>query len=161
MNPLNRSEIMRRVRRSNTAPELRVRRTLHNLGFRFRLHVKTLPGTPDIVLPKHRLCIFVHGCFWHRHPNCRLASTPTSNRLFWLDKFQRNTVRDTSIAQRLHDLGWRVEIVWECETKRAEVLRHRIGEIFERLIYEPERPEMGSDAFPDDLSEPNGNGIPD
>lgn len=117
-----RSRIMRAVGRRDTRPELRVRRALHSMGYRFRLHRKDLPGTPDIVLPKYRTCIFVHGCFWHRHEGCKKATTPKSNESFWQDKFARNVLRDEESRRALEALGWNVVIVWECETERAETL---------------------------------------
>ena len=117
-----RSRIMRAVGRRDTRPELRVRRALHSMGYRFRLHRKDLPGTPDIVLPKYRTCIFVHGCFWHRHEGCKKATTPKSNESFWQEKFARNVLRDEENRRALEALGWNVVIVWECETERAETL---------------------------------------
>jgi DNA mismatch endonuclease (patch repair protein) len=92
------------------------------MGYRFRLHRKDLPGKPDIVLPKHRLCIFVHGCFWHRHPGCVRASTPQSNKEFWTRKLAGNVERDQCNAMELAKSGWRVSVIWECETKSASAL---------------------------------------
>jgi DNA mismatch endonuclease (patch repair protein) len=106
----------------DTAPEIRVRRYLHAVGLRFRLHDKSLPGRPDIVLPALGAVIFVHGCFWHRHPNCRFATTPSSNAAFWQGKFRKNTERDMAKAAALKAAGWRVHVVWECETRQEEVL---------------------------------------
>lgn len=117
---------MQKVRQRHTKPELIVRRTVHALGYRFRLHRKDLPGSPDLALPKHKIAIFVHGCFWHRHPGCRLASTPKSNSEFWNDKFRRNVERDSRKETELRDLGWRVMVVWECETRDPENLRRLI-----------------------------------
>lgn len=119
---MDRSEIMRAVRRLDTGPELIVRRTLHRLGFRFRLHRKDLPGTPDIVLPKSKTAIFVHGCFWHRHRGCRYTTTPKTNAAFWDAKFSRNIERDRQNEAKLAELGWRVLIVWQCETKNTDRL---------------------------------------
>lgn len=115
LSPLERSERMSRIRSSNTSPELAIRRALHALGFRFRLHRKDLPGKPDIVLPRHKTVIFVHGCFWHRHVGCKVASTPKTNTGFWEEKFQRNTARDERNAALLQALGWKVLVVWECD----------------------------------------------
>jgi len=112
-----RSAIMRAVPRKNSKPEMIVRRVLHSLGYRFRLHRRELPGTPDIVLPKHRLAIFVHGCFWHRHPGCRLASTPRTRADFWQSKFDRNVERDAASTHALRALGWSVLVIWECQTR--------------------------------------------
>jgi len=112
-----RSEIMRKVGRVNTKPELAVRRVLHALGCRFRLHRSDLPGTPDIVLPKYRTVIFVHGCFWHRHARCRKATTPESNYDYWQRKFDSNRRRDRRNKRGLSKMGWRCCVVWECQTK--------------------------------------------
>lgn len=114
---------MRAVPRKHSKPELLVRSALHRLGYRFSLHRNDLPGTPDIVLPKHRVVIFVHGCFWHRHPGCRLSSTPRTRAEFWQTKFDRNVERDAAAISALEALGWRVIVVWECETRQVEPLR--------------------------------------
>lgn len=116
-----RSAMMAGIKSKNTRPELTLRRYLHGLGFRFRLHVKELPGKPDIVLPRYRLCIFVHGCFWHRHPGCRFAATPKSNTEFWLQKFAANTEREELVEKQLHEAGCRVFRIWECGLKNADV----------------------------------------
>lgn len=109
-----RSEMMRNIRSRNTNLEQVVRRFLHRKGYRFRLHSKTLPGSPDIVLPKHRLVIMVHGCFWHRHEGCKLAYTPKSNLDRWQRKFDANQTRDQIVQQQLEDKGWKVITLWEC-----------------------------------------------
>ena len=114
VDPATRSRMMSGIRARNTRPEMRLRRALHALGFRFRLHAKGLPGKPDLVLHKHGAVIFVHGCFWHRHLDCRLASTPASNREFWNDKFVSNIERDKRATEALRERGWRVATVWEC-----------------------------------------------
>src|SRR5687768_2132535 len=106
---------MARIRSSNTKPEVSLRKALHRLGLRFRLHGRKLPGKPDIVLPRFKTAIFVHGCFWHRHEGCKVANTPKSNTDFWVDKFSRNVARDAKIADELKRLGWRVIVAWECE----------------------------------------------
>ena len=106
--------MMSGIRARNTRPEMRLRRELHALGFRFRLHAKDLPGKPDLVLKKHNAAIFVHGCFWHRHRDCRLASTPASHREFWGDKFAKNVERDRQAMEALRAMDWRVAIIWEC-----------------------------------------------
>jgi len=110
---------MARIGRKDTAPEKLLRSDLHRAGFRFRLHVKDLPGSPDIALPKYSAVIFVHGCFWHRHAGCALASTPVTRRDFWLQKFKANTLRDHRQQAALRVAGWRVGIVWECELRNA------------------------------------------
>ena len=108
---------MAAVTSKNTQPEVAVRRFLHALGYRFRLHRKDLPGKPDIVMPKLRTCIFVHGCFWHRHTGCRYATTPKTRSEFWKAKFSRNVERDLENVQALEALGWKVLVVWECEVR--------------------------------------------
>lgn len=117
-----RSALMSRVRGKHTSPELAVRRMAHSLGLRFRLHRKDLPGRPDLVFPKHQTVVFVHGCFWHRHPRCKNASTPKSNVEFWRDKFERNVARDAKNRADLEAAGWRVETIWECEIKSGDAL---------------------------------------
>jgi DNA mismatch endonuclease (patch repair protein) len=121
-----RSAIMRRVRSSDTAPELLVRRLLHRCGFRFRLHDAKLPGKPDIVLPKHRTAVFIHGCFWHRHVRCKEATTPQSNIEYWEAKFARNQLRDRRVRLNLRRLGWKVIVVWECQLRKPERLLARL-----------------------------------
>lgn len=127
---VTRSDIMRAVKRAHTGPEVAVRKLLHSLGLRFRLHRKALPGSPDIVLPKHRTVIFVHGCFWHRHPGCRYASTPKTRQDYWLPKFAANVERDARKTSQLEELGWRVLVVWECETRSEEALEARLRREF-------------------------------
>jgi DNA mismatch endonuclease, patch repair protein len=117
-----RSENMRRIRARNTRPELQVRKALHALGFRFLLHDKRLPGKPDIVLPRWRCIIFVHGCFWHGH-DCSLGAKPATNAQFWAEKISANRRRDGVQAAELHRLGWRIATVWECSLKG----RNRLG----------------------------------
>jgi DNA mismatch endonuclease, patch repair protein len=108
---------MSRVRSTDTGPELLVRKAAHALGLRFRLHRRDLPGSPDLVFPKRAVALFVHGCFWHRHPTCRRASTPKSQTAYWTRKFARNVARDRRVAAELMALGWRPVVVWECQTK--------------------------------------------
>jgi DNA mismatch endonuclease (patch repair protein) len=121
-----RSEIMRAVRRAHTSPEISVRKILHSLGLRFRLHRKDLPGTPDIVLRKHKTAIFVNGCFWHRHKNCWKATTPKTRTEFWISKFAANIARDRRSERSLVKAGWSVLKVWECETLNPDKLRTRL-----------------------------------
>lgn len=127
---MSRSDIMRAVKRAHTAPEMIVRQELHALGLRFRLHRRDLPGSPDIVLPRLRTVIFVHGCFWHRHSDCRYATTPKTRQEYWLPKFAANIERDARKEAQLQALGWRVLLVWECETKRREELTLRLRREF-------------------------------
>nr|WP_298099444.1 DNA mismatch endonuclease Vsr [uncultured Shinella sp.] len=105
----------------NTKPEMIVRRALHRLGFRFRLHRRDLPGKPDIVLPRHRLAILVHGCFWHQHTGCRDARIPRTRQDYWTAKFKRNLIRDEQTVEALTELGWKVAIIWECEAKKSQL----------------------------------------
>jgi DNA mismatch endonuclease (patch repair protein) len=118
-----RSRMMSGIRSKDTKPEMTVRRFLHARGFRYRLHARDLPGSPDLVLPKYRVAILVHGCFWHRHSACRFATTPASNAERWRLKFQTNIDRDIRKLTSLQAAGWRVIVVWECELKRDPVSR--------------------------------------
>jgi len=115
---ITRSRMMAGIKGTHTKPELALRRALHRLGLRFRLHARDLPGRPDIVLPKHRAVIQVHGCFWHRHENCSYATNPGSNKSFWKKKFGETVERDQRQIVALRKAGWRVAIVWECAIKR-------------------------------------------
>ena len=123
-----RSKIMSRIRSRDTKPEMIVRRTAHRLGFRFRLHRRDLPGSPDLVFPRHRAVIMVHGCFWHRHPGCRFATTPQTRKSYWENKFRGNVVRDRRSHEALIELGWRVLVIWECETRDEGAVAERIRE---------------------------------
>ncbi len=125
-NRKKRSEIMSKIRATNTKPEILVRRTLYALGYRFRLYGKNLPGKPDIVLPRHRAVIFVHGCFWHHHADCAKSRLPATNVKFWKAKILRNVQRDKKILSGLRRFGWRVMIVWECETKEGKFTKKLI-----------------------------------
>lgn len=116
ISPERRSWLMSRVKGKNTTPEVRVRQIAHGMGLRFRLHRKDLPGKPDLVFPKYRVALLVHGCFWHRHPNCKKSSIPKSNSEFWENKFARNVQRDVENMEDLVALGWKPIIVWACET---------------------------------------------
>jgi DNA mismatch endonuclease (patch repair protein) len=122
----HRSWNMAQISGKDTTPELTVRSLLHRLGYRFRLHRKDLPGQPDIVLPRHQTVIFVHGCYWHRHKGCRFAYTPKTRTDFWQRKFEENVARDIRTRKRLRKLGWRIIIVWECETRDLEALAERL-----------------------------------
>ena len=116
----HRSWNMSRIRSRNTTPEKLVRSMLHRMGFRFRLHRRDLPGTPDIVLPRYRTVVFVHGCFWHRHCGCRFTYTPKSRVDFWNRKFRENVKRDRRARRKLRRLEWRVVVVWECQARTPE-----------------------------------------
>lgn len=118
----HRSWNMSRICGQHTSPELLVRSLLHRSGFRFRLHRRDLPGSPDIVLPRHKVVVFVHGCFWHRHPRCRSAAMPKSHPEFWRQKFRANVRRDRRNISQLIKLGWQVIIIWECETRDSRAL---------------------------------------
>ena len=129
--PEQRSYIMRSVGTRNTGPELVVRRALHGMGLRFGLHRKDLPGKPDIVLPKHKAVVFVHGCFWHGH-NCSKGRPPKTRLDFWVPKIERNRSRDAESAKMLKKGGWRVLTVWQCQTKHAAKLQSKLEKFFER-----------------------------
>lgn len=118
-----RSRMMSGIRGRHTKPELSVRKALSAAGFRYRLHSKELPGRPDVVLGKSRCAIFVHGCFWHRHPGCKYSYTPKSNVRFWLKKFHENVQRDKSARAALRKAGWRVLVIWECQTDEKRLMR--------------------------------------
>lgn len=115
-----RSRMMAGIKEKDTKPERAVRRALHARGFRFRLHAKNVQGRPDIVLPKHRAVIFVHGCFWHRHEGCRYTTTPSTRPEFWQAKFGANVARDSAVRATLLKSGWRVATVWECALRKRE-----------------------------------------
>lgn len=115
--PSQRSRNMRRIRSADTQPERIVRKIAHGLGLRFRLYRRDLPGTPDLVFPKHRSVVFVHGCFWHQHKGCRFAKLPRSRPEYWLPKLARNTERDAEARRLLEAANWRVLEIWECETR--------------------------------------------
>ena len=125
-----RSKNMAAIKSKNTKPEIKVRKVLHSMGYRFRLHSKNLPGSPDIVLPKYKTIIFVHGCFWHRHKNCKYASTPKTRQEFWNKKFEENIKRDSEIQDKIKNLNWRSVVIWECETKNIDNLRDKIIDVF-------------------------------
>jgi len=138
--PLERSQMMTKVKSKDTKPEKKVRSLLHSMGYRFRLHRKDLPGKPDIVLPKFRKVIFVHGCFWHGHPGCRRASRPADNADFWNVKLDSNLRRDAEVIQRIEAAGWKPLVIWQCEIRDTEVLRLRLQRFLveeaEETVYE-------------------------
>jgi len=127
MSKVERSERMSRICGKDTKPELYVRRTLHRLGYRYRLHRRDLPGAPDLVFPSRKKVIFVHGCFWHAHENCKIAHRPKTRRIFWDAKFKRNKERDRNNAKLLKKMGWDICIIWECEIKNDDLLVKRLS----------------------------------
>lgn len=129
--PEYRSHLMSRIKSKDTKPERIVRSALFAQGYRFRLHRADLPGKPDIVLPRHRIVIFVHGCFWHQHQDCSRASMPKSNSEYWVPKLRRNVERFRTARRQLKILGWHVAVVWECETKNMKKLEKRINLLME------------------------------
>ncbi len=124
---------MSRVRSKDTKPEILVRKFLHKNGFRYRLHVKDLSGKPDIVLPKYKTVIFIHGCFWHGHEGCKKASLPKTRTEWWTDKIQKNAANDQNVEITLLDLGWRVIKIWECELK-SKILEQTLDELLINII---------------------------
>ncbi|NMC44989.1 MAG: DNA mismatch endonuclease Vsr [candidate division Zixibacteria bacterium] len=126
-----RSEIMARIGGSDTRPEKVVRSILFKMGYRYRLNVKKLPGKPDIVLPKYKIIVFIHGCFWHGHKRCKRGSMPRSNTLFWKRKIEGNRGRDVLVRRRLKGLGWRVLVIWECQLRNPERIANRLCQFIE------------------------------
>lgn len=126
LTPEQRSQNMSRIRNKNTRPEKIVRSVLHLLGFRFRLHRRDLPGTPDIVLPGRKAVIFVHGCFWHQHKGCKDSGIPKTNAELWETKLNKNVARDKKNTAALKQLGWKVLEIWECETENLLPLTNRL-----------------------------------
>jgi DNA mismatch endonuclease, patch repair protein len=127
LQPEQRSENMRRIRSHDTAPEMTVRRMVHAMGYRYRLHVKTLPGKPDLVFPRLRKIIEVYGCFWHGHTVCREGRVPGSRQEYWAPKLRANRQRDLKNRRQLRDLGWSVLVVWECQTENSSRLQSRLA----------------------------------
>jgi DNA mismatch endonuclease, patch repair protein len=123
---VRRSENMRRITSKNTKPEMLVRRLVHGMGFRYRLHVKTLPGKPDLVFSKRLKAIFVHGCFWHQHNQCREGRVPSSREDYWRPKLERNVQRDKKHVRRLRREGWSVLTVWECQLRDTDLLKRKL-----------------------------------
>ena len=129
-----RSEVMGRIRSSDTRPEMMVRRLAHAMGYRYRLHRRDLPGTPDLLFPGRRKVVFVHGCFWHRHEDCRYAYRPKTRVAFWDEKFRVNVERDRRALAGLENLGWDVFVIWECETRNPDALALRLREFLEGKV---------------------------
>ncbi|MBN1379485.1 MAG: DNA mismatch endonuclease Vsr [Gammaproteobacteria bacterium] len=130
LTPEKRSWNMSRIRGKDTKPELVVRSVLHSMGYRFRVSNKDFPGKPDILLPKHKIVIFVHGCFWHRHAGCKYAYFPKSNIEFWLNKFKANINRDQVVTREIMEKGWQQFVIWECETKDKDCVRRVLKDFF-------------------------------
>lgn len=126
-----RSEVMRKIRGKDTKPELLLRSALFKMGYRFRIHRKDLPGKPDIVFPKQRLAIFVHGCFWHYHQDCREGRIPSTNSKFWKEKLQKNISKDERNIEALQSLGWQVLVVWECDIEKK--LSNTLESVIQKL----------------------------
>lgn len=134
--PARRSRMMSGIRGRDTKPEMVVRRFLHAHGYRYRLHRKDLPGKPDIVLSRLRVCIFVNGCFWHHHSGCRFAVLPKSRPEFWEAKLLANAVRDQQIVKSLNEKGWRTLVVWECELRRSEAVLEKLLKRLRELSFQ-------------------------
>lgn len=131
LTPAKRSYVMSRVKGKDTHPELTVRRLVYHAGFRYRLYDPRLPGKPDLVFWGKRKVIFVHGCFWHGHERCQLNRRPQSNQEYWSAKLERNRARDSLNLSKLHEMGWRVFVVWECELKKTDILLGRLKAFLE------------------------------
>lgn len=131
--PLKRSEIMSRISGKNTFPEIAVRKILYSLGCRYRLHYNKFVGKPDIVISKLKTVIFINGCFWHQHKGCKRRSVPKSNLEYWKDKLKFNVKKQKDDIKGLRELGWKVFIIWECETKKSESLYNQVKEIYEEI----------------------------
>ena len=130
--PLTRPEMMGRIRSENTRPEILARAAVHASGMRFRIHVATLPGKPDLANKRRTWAIFVHGCFWHSHAGCALASKPKSNRSYWIRKLRGNKARDRVKLRALRAAGYRVLVVWECEARDGSRMRDALNAFFDR-----------------------------
>ena len=128
----HRSWNMSRIKSGNTKPEIVVRSLLHNMGYRFRLHRKDLPGKPDIALPRYNSVIFVHGCFWHRHKECKNASNPKTKKTFWREKFKANVNRDRKVQKELKSMGWRILIIWECELAEVDSVINKLEDYLQK-----------------------------
>ncbi|MBZ9770352.1 DNA mismatch endonuclease Vsr [Mesorhizobium sp. CA6] len=134
LSPERRSYLMSRVRSKDTTPEMVVRKLVHRLGYRFRLHSCSLPGKPDLVFPSRKKIIFVHGCFWHRHLGCAKATVPKSHTDFWQEKFDKNVRRDQHLVTELSAQGWEIMVVWQCETNDGDSLRAKLVRFLEGRV---------------------------
>lgn len=147
--PSVRSRMMSGIKGKNSSPEMLVRRLLFSAGYRFRLHRRDLPGTPDIVMPSRKIAIFVHGCFWHAHKGCKYAKTPSTRPDFWSAKLQANVDRDQRAAEKLTALGWRVLCVWECATRDREAATSLMNNIIDWINDDAQFGEIGGPLTPD------------
>lgn len=129
-----RSQIMSRIRGYDTEPELTVRSIVHRMGYRFRLHRKDLPGNPDIVLPRHRKVIFIHGCFWHGHKGCARSKRPGTNVSFWQNKLDKNIKRDKRQQRELRNLGWKYLIIWQCELNKPNRMQNKVKRFLNKQV---------------------------
>jgi DNA mismatch endonuclease (patch repair protein) len=129
----HRSWNMSRIRSRDTQPERMVRSMLHRQGLRFRVNVRSLPGSPDIVLSRYRCVVFVHGCFWHRHQGCKYTTTPKTRSAFWQHKFAANIARDIEVRRKLRQLGWRVCLIWQCEIRSSSVLQSKVNAVVRQI----------------------------
>lgn len=129
---MNRSEMMAAVKSKDTQPEMLVRRLVHGMGYRYRLHVRNLPGKPDLVFPSLKKIIFVHGCFWHQHTKCAAGHAPKSNKNYWEPKLKKNKLRDRKHLKALRAQGWECLVLWECELEKAKKLHKRLGTFLKR-----------------------------
>lgn len=143
VDPITRSRMMASIRAKNTKPELLLRLGLHHMGLRYRLHCRDLPGSPDLVFPKYRVALFVHGCYWHRHLGCRLCSVPAQNKEFWEEKFEQNVKRDLRQISDLRKAGWRVFVIWECALRKKET-----ASLFESIAMEIRSGSLGFQEWP-------------
>ena len=131
MSPEDRSRVMSRIRGKDTNPEMCVRRLVHSFGYRYRLHVRDVPGCPDLVFPSRRKVIFVHGCFWHRHGCRKGRSMPSTRSGFWTEKLAKNVERDRRVRRKLRRMGWAVHVVWECQVRDSEEVGARLSAFLE------------------------------
>lgn len=144
VNKETRSRMMAGIRGKDTKPEMVLRRALHARGLRYRLHVKGIPGRPDLLFPKFKAAVFVHGCFWHRHDGCRYTTTPATRAEFWQSKFAANVARDTSVGDALAEAGWRVAIVWECALRKPDQVEAAVEVLARWLFSDVRRCEIGN-----------------
>lgn len=153
---------MSRIRNRNTKPERVVRSLLHRLGYRFTVNGplnRNLPGRPDIVLPKYRAVVFVHGCFWHRHEGCPETTTPKTRTQWWLQKFEGNIARDTHNQKALRDAGWNAVVIWECEAAKPSGIEQKVQRLLEKILQYPVVENKGCTALAAETAPHYGNGV--